>query len=211
MTRQSSYGERGNPTLVDRFGVALSARAVRRNAEFRGCRIADVGCGYEATLVRSLLGKVAHATLVDVSLSPDLVNESKVTGLEGPIPEMLPKIPSGSVDVVLCLSVLEHLWHPEDALGECHRIVAPGGTAMFNVPTWRGKWFLETAAFRLGVSPVEEIDDHKAYYDPPDLWPLLIRAGFRPSEVRCHRHKFGLNTFAVCQASHDSRSERRLS
>ena len=41
--------------------------------------------------------------------------------------------------------------------------------------------------------------DHKAYYDPRDLWPMLVRAGFKPSLIRCHRHKLGLNTSAVCR------------
>ena len=45
------------------------------------------------------------------------------------------------------------------------------------------------------------MDDHKRYYDPRDLWPMLVRAGFRPSHIRCHRHKFGLNTFATCRNS----------
>jgi hypothetical protein len=44
------------------------------------------------------------------------------------------------------------------------------------------------------------MDDHKAYYDVNDLWPLLVRAGFRPSRIRCFSRKFGLNTFAVCHA-----------
>ena len=30
---------------------------------------------------------------------------------------------------------------------------------------------------------------------------MLVRAGFRPSEIRCHRHKFGLNTFAACRVT----------
>ena len=44
------------------------------------------------------------------------------------------------------------------------------------------------------------MEDHKMYYDPRDLWPLLVRAGFRPSHIRVFRHKFRLNTFAVCRA-----------
>ncbi len=64
--------------------------------------------------------------------------------------------------------------------------------------------FLEFAAFRLGVSPAEEMDDHKRYYDPRDLWPMLVAAGFRPSQIRCHRHKFGLNTFAVCRVPREA-------
>ena len=43
------------------------------------------------------------------------------------------------------------------------------------------------------------MNDHKRYYDPRDLWPMLVEAGFVPSDIRCRRHKFGLNTFAVCR------------
>src|SRR5205814_7419338 len=92
-----------------------------------------------------------------------------------------------------------HLWEPEALLRECWRIMAPGGTLLLNVPSWRGKRFLETSAFRLGLSPVEEMQDHKMYYDPRDLWPLLVRAGFKPRDIRCFRHKLGLNTFAACR------------
>ena len=42
------------------------------------------------------------------------------------------------------------------------------------------------------------MDDHKMYYDPRDIWPMLVRAGFKPSRVKVFRHKFGLNTFASC-------------
>lgn len=61
-----------------------------------------------------------------------------------------------------------------------------------------GKWFLEFAAFRLGVAPEAEMDDQKMYYDPPDLWPLLVRSGFRPKNIKLFKHKFGLDTFAIC-------------
>jgi hypothetical protein len=77
--------------------------------------------------------------------------------------------------------------------------LAPGGTCLLNVPSWRGKFFLEFSAFRLGLSPESEMDDHKMYYDRRDLWPLLVQAGFRPSRLRCFPHKLGLNTFAVCK------------
>jgi hypothetical protein len=29
---------------------------------------------------------------------------------------------------------------------------------------------------------------------------MLVRAGFRPKDIFCRRHKFGLNTFAACSA-----------
>jgi SAM-dependent methyltransferase len=198
--RAGAYGQHRSPTPVDRLGVWLSGVAVRRHAEFKGRRLADVGCGYEASFVRSVLDDVASATLIDVALADDLKRHPKVRAIEGSLPQAMEELDDGSQDVVLCLSVLEHLWEPERALREMRRLLAPGGVALVNVPSWRGKRFLEFAAFRLGVSPREEMEDHKAYYDPRDLWPLLIRAGFRPSDVRCYRHKLGLNTFAVCRA-----------
>jgi SAM-dependent methyltransferase len=184
---------------VDRFGVWLSGRAVRKHSQLRGKRIVDLGCGYDAAFVRSVLDEVSSALLVDLALAPDLKEHPKVQALEGSLPDVLPELEGGAHDVVLCLSVLEHLWEPDDVLRDIHRLLAPGGMALINVPSWRGKRFLEFAAFRLGVSPAEEMDDHKRYYDPRDLWPMLVRAGFRPSGISCRRHKFGLNTFAACK------------
>lgn len=195
--RKGAYGQHRDPTVVDRFGVWLSARAVQRHAQLQG-RIADLGCGYNATFVRSVLGKVSQAALVDLALADDLKADPKVTAIEGRLPAAVAELPSQSFDLVLCLSVVEHLTQPQAMLEEIHRLVAPGGTALINVPSWRGKFFLETAAFRLGVSPAEEMDDHKRYYDPRDLWPMLVAAGFKPSGISCRRHKFGLNTFAAC-------------
>jgi hypothetical protein len=63
------------------------------------------------------------------------------------------------------------------------------------------KRFLEYAAFRLGLTPKDEIDDHKAYYDLKDFWPMLVRAGFSRGNIWCFLHKFGLNTFAVFRRS----------
>lgn len=197
--RRSSYGQHRPPTVVDRCGVWLGGRAVSRHARFEGARFADFGCGFSATFARTQLTHVATALLVDVALAEDLKRHPKVRAIEASLPAVLPEVDDRSLDIILCLSVLEHLWDPQEALVHFRRILAPGGVALLNVPSWLGKPFLELAAFRLGVSPAEEMDDHKAYYDPRDLWPMLVRAGFAPSLIRCHRHKFGLNTFAVCR------------
>ena len=78
------------------------------------------------------------------------------------------------------------------------RLLRPGGLLLVIVPTWRGKWFLEFSAFRLGTSPACEMDDHKAYYEKRDLWPLLVKAGFSPGSLKLKYHKFGLNLIAAC-------------
>lgn len=203
--RQRAFGENYTPTFVDRFGVWLSGRQIRRyTGSLTGKRLGDFGCGYHATFVRSVLQDLEEAVLVDSALATDLKNHPKVTPIEGVLPVILDRIPSASLDIILCVSVLEHLWNPLAVLEACFRIVRPGGICLFNVPSWRGKRFLEYSAFRLGLSPEDEMDDHKAYYDVKDFWPLLVRAGFLPSNIRCFSHKFGLNTFAVCRSPHSS-------
>jgi SAM-dependent methyltransferase len=169
--------------------------------KFAGKAIGDFGSGYQARLTRSVLDEVASATVIDVALAEDLKAHPKVRAIEGKLPDALSEIEDSSLDVILCVSVLEHLWHPDAALREFHRILAPGGVCVVNVPSWRGKRFLELSAFRLGLSPREEMDDHKRYFDPRDLWPLLVQAGFLPHGIRCYRYKFGLNTFASCRNS----------
>jgi SAM-dependent methyltransferase len=200
--RNRAYGQEHTLTPVDRLGIWLSGRRIRNAAGgFAAKRVADIGCGYHATFAMSLQNQVSALTLVDVAISPAVKAAAPVHALEGHLPAVLAPIPEGSHDVVICNSVIEHLWEPEATLSEIRRILAPGGVALINVPSWRGKWFLEFSAFRLGLSPADEMDDHKAYYDPRDLWPLLVRSGFLPRDVRCFKHKFGLNTFAVCHAA----------
>ena len=200
-TRTGAYGQEREPTVVDRFGVWLSGRAVRRHAELAGRRVGDFGCGYEASFARSVLGEVASMALVDLALADDLKRDDRVRAIEGPLPASLAELEDSSLDVALCLSVLEHLSEPQLMLDEMHRLLAPGGVALINVPNWLGKRFLELSAFRFGLSPAEEMDDHKCYYDPRDLWPMLVEAGWRPSEIRVRRHKLRLNTFAVCRVA----------
>src|SRR5437762_602965 len=111
--RQRAFGQDYTPTLVDRFGVWLSARQIRRYAgSLAGKRIGDFGCGYQASFVRSVLREVDQAVLVDSALATDLKRASNVTAIEGILPDALSQVPSTSLDVVLCISVLEHLWDP---------------------------------------------------------------------------------------------------
>jgi SAM-dependent methyltransferase len=197
--RTRAFGQDYHPTVVDHFGVWLSARQIRKcTGSLSQKAIGDFGCGYNAAFVRNVLAELKRAVLIDSSLADDLKTNPKITAIEGILPDILTQLPAGSLDIVLCISVLEHLWDPQAALDECFRIVRPGGLCVFNVPSWRGKWFLEFSAYRLGLSPRDEVMDHKTYYDVNDLWPMLVQAGFLPSHIRCFSHKFGLNTFAVC-------------
>ena len=200
VARDTAFGQEGKITAVDRAGVWLSGRQIRRTVgSIDGKDVGDFGCGFQAAYMRTVLGKVRSATLIDISLADDLKSRPNVTAIEGQLPGVLAALPDQSLHVIFCMSVLEHLWEPGQTLTHFRRLLRPGGVCAVNVPSWQGKRALEFSAFRLGLSPASEMDDHKRYYDPRDLWPLLVAAGFRPHGIRCFRHKFGLNTFAVCK------------
>jgi 2-polyprenyl-3-methyl-5-hydroxy-6-metoxy-1,4-benzoquinol methylase len=193
-----AYGE-SELTPIDRIGVWFSARRIRRSAgSFKGKRLGDFGCGFNAAFTRSVLDQVDHVTLVDIGLADDLKAHPKVDEHEGHLPDAVSSVKSESLDVALCISVVEHLWEPDLMLSELRRVTVPGGLCLISVPTWLDKRALEFSAFKLGLSTADSVADHKAYYNPRDLWPMLVRAGFRPEHIRCHRYKFGLNTFAEC-------------
>lgn len=194
-----SYGQRGL-TLVDRAGVWLSQRAIRRHLPSRNeLEVLELGCGYHATQLIALEPKLKRGIGVDFQIAPELQTLEKFTFHQGTIEEILPKLESETVDVVMLISVLEHLVEPQFVIQSAWRLLRPSGLLLVNVPTWLGKRFLELSAFRLGLSPKIEVDDHKMYYGKRDLWPMLVRSGFKPSQIRLTYHKFGLNLFAVAE------------
>jgi SAM-dependent methyltransferase len=199
-----SYGQHG-VSWVDRFGVWLSQRAIRRwLPPCNDLEVLELGCGYYATQLMALRDRLKHGTGVDFRIAPELGKAADFSFHEGPIEETLPKLAARAYDVVLLISVLEHLREPFAGIESAWRLLRPGGVLLINVPTWRGKSFLEFSAFRLGLSPKTEMDDHKMYYNKSDLWPLLVRAGFRPSQIQLCYHKFGLNLFAAATKSTDA-------
>jgi SAM-dependent methyltransferase len=192
-----SYGQQGL-TLADRLGVWLSQRAIRRTLPGRNdLYVLELGCGYRAANLVALEPKLKRGIGVDFQIAPELKAREKFKFYQGTIEEILPKLETETFDVVMLISVLEHLTEPHFVLESAWRLLKPSGLLLVNVPTWVGKGFLELSAFRLGLSPKVEIDDHKMYYGKRDLWPMLVHAGFKPSQIRMHYHKFGLNLFAV--------------
>jgi SAM-dependent methyltransferase len=203
-----SYGQQGL-SLADRLGVWLSHRAIRRHLPGRNdLEVLELGCGYRAAQLIALRPKLKRGIGVDFQIAPELQALESFTFHEGTIEETLPKLESETVDVVMIISVLEHLAEPHSAIQSAWRLLRPSGLLLVNVPTWLGKRFLEFSAFRLGLSPKVEMDDHKMYYGKRDLWPILVRAGFKPSQIRLRYHKFGLNLFAVAQKGDSDRQDQ---
>ena len=159
----------------------------------------ELGCGYRATQLIALEQKLKRGIGVDFQIAPELQTLEKFTFHQGKIEQTLPNLESETVDVVMLISVLEHLAEPQFVIQSGWRLLRGSGLLLVNVPTWSGKRLLEFSAFRLGWSPKLEIDDHKMYYAKRDLWPMLVRVGFKPSQIRLRYHKFGLNLFAAAK------------
>jgi SAM-dependent methyltransferase len=203
-----SYGQQGL-SLADRLGVWLSQRAIRRHLPGRNdLEVLELGCGYRAAQLIALRPKLKRGIGVDFQIAPELHALEGFAFLEGTIEEALPRLESERMDVVMLISVLEHLAEPDSVIQAAWRMLRPSGFLLINVPTWLGKRFLEFSAFRLGLSPKVEMDDHKMYYGKRDLWPILVRSGFKPSQIRLRYHKLGLNLFAVAQKGDSDRQDQ---
>jgi hypothetical protein len=91
--RGTAYGQTESLSPVDRFGVWLSSRRMRRAVrDFSGKRVGDFGCGFEAQFARTLLDRVDELVLIDVALAPDLKDMAKVTAIEGELPAALEQL-----------------------------------------------------------------------------------------------------------------------
>jgi 2-polyprenyl-3-methyl-5-hydroxy-6-metoxy-1,4-benzoquinol methylase len=198
--RTTSYSEGSKQSIIDFLGFYLSTRKIRKYlGNISGKKSADLGCGYEAKLGIKLLSHAQEIDLFDISINKELFcNNNKITILLGPLEETLFSIKQETYDIVLAHNVIEHIAEKERELilAQIYGILKVGGESVINVPSWRGKVFLEFMAFKLNLSSRLEMNDHKMYFNPKDLWPLLVNAGFLPENITVRTHKFGLNTIA---------------
>lgn len=203
-TRTSSYGQSRDKTFLDHFGIWLSTRRIVRIIKRNQVQsMGDFGCGFNAGQAQVTRHLVSKSVIVDVALNQELVDSSEFDAYLGILPEVLKNVPTHSLDLVVMNSVLEHLDDPVTTLEHVREILKPGGTLFINVPSWFGKIFLEFTSFHLTLSPAEEMEDHRRYYDKRDLWLELRRSGFQPSKMKIRRHKLGMSVFAIVTREND--------
>jgi len=185
----STYLEHGS-TLVDRIRTRMVQREIQLRLPRRDAlRVLDLGCGFHFIFLKGIGNRLQEGVGVDFRVSEEGGRHPRLRFIQSSIEDALPQLPAAWFDVVLLISVLEHLEGPAECLEHCHRVLKPGGRLLVNVPTWYAKPLLELLAFRLGASPAYEMDDHKMYNAKRDLWPLLVRAGFKPSRIRMEYRK----------------------
>jgi len=200
-SRKQSYLQHGS-TFVDRLRTRLVQREIlKRLPQTGGLRVLDLGCGYHATYLKAIIKasgeRLAEGVGVDFHVSEESRRHPRLSFVASSIEDALPELPSNAFDAVLFISVLEHVWNPTECLSHCHRVLKAGGRLLVNVPTWYAKPVLELSAFKFGTSPACEMDDHRMYYSKRDLWPLLVRAGFKPSRIRMHYRKLCMILFSM--------------
>lgn len=199
MNRNSSFGEIRDLSLADRFGIYLSTRKAQSVFSKQAIRVAaDIGCGYEATIGRLLFSKAEILYLVDISVNKNYVASNERI-CEGYLPGILHELEDSTLDAVCMNNVLEHLTDVDGTLKCLYQKMNRNGILFLNVPTWRGKWLLEKAAFKWGLAPREEMNDHKTYFDLKTLWPRLVASGFKPENIKCRKHKGGTNLYSICR------------
>ncbi|MET0135915.1 MAG: class I SAM-dependent methyltransferase [Kibdelosporangium sp.] len=146
----------------------------------RDAVVLEAGCGegYGANLLAEH-AKTVIALDYDV-LTTEHVARSypRVRMLRGNL-VMLP-LAGSSVDVVANLQVIEHLWEQDRFLGECLRVLRPGGRLLITTPN------------RITFSPGRDTPlnpFHTRELSGAELTGLLVGAGFRVELMAGLRHR----------------------
>lgn len=112
-------------------------------------RVLDYGCGDCSRCGSYVESRGAEYIGLDISLAA--IRECKRQGKNALIHDSNSPIPfpSNWFDVVLCIEVLEHLFHPDIVLKEIIRILMPGGVIVASVPNtvWLGNRLFMLAGF----------------------------------------------------------------
>lgn len=175
--------------LLRRARLAKALPVIR---EYPQCTFLDVGCGWEARLLRDVEPYIARG--VGIDRKAPAIENGKLTTFRSELEARLP-FAAGTFDVVTMLAVLEHLSDPLGVLVEIARVLRPQGTLVVTVPSHAAKPVLEFLAYRLHLVNPAEIADHKRYFGKNDLRVLSEQAGF---SMRTHRYfQFGFNNFAT--------------
>lgn len=112
-------------------------------------RVLEIGCSEGHTLEWLKKAGYCHWTagvepFAELRASPGAVDEFYRIDIE----KQLPDLPPASIDMILCLDVLEHLVNPWETLRKLDALLKPGGLWIISVPNIRNYHILADLAFR---------------------------------------------------------------
>ena len=197
-----SYGENQALSILDRAGQFFSGRNISKALKYSKTKdsLGDIGSGFSANITREYWHHFDSIHLFDFALNQENLNEelAKVVFHEGDVMRTTANV-GFKLDFIVMNNLLEHVGEPVRLLSQVKEILSEKGILFVNVPSWRGKCYLEYAAFVLNLAPKEEMEDHKRYYSKRELWLEIREAGFMPSKIKVKKSKFGLNISAIVQ------------
>jgi len=149
----------GGPLVARRSGLSAAVSPYTR----AGDRVLDLGCG-TGDLARALAAAGLRVTGCDISQQmllcaashPDARQPGLCTGWVQLEPDWR-RLPfaTAALDVVVATSVLEYVAEPTSVLGECARVLRPGGVVLYTVPDLRhpvrwAEWVAQRLATAVG-------------------------------------------------------------
>lgn len=182
-----------------------------------GKRVFDFGCGTgELSLLCSQMGAQA---VLGCDLHPEGINQARMRVPVGTfhIPRSTTAIdlPDGSVDVIACFDVLEHIMDHREIFGEWHRILSGGGRVLI----WWSVWRHPYGHHELHVVPVPWVHllapmstlyrACERVYDSPEFrprkWHLNPDGSRKPNPYRGLTEPDDLNKLTIRQAEREFR------
>jgi SAM-dependent methyltransferase len=160
-------------------------------------RVLDLGCGAGANTL-ALFGSRPQAEVVGLDIAhPSAVAFRARTGRPVMVGsgEALP-VATGSIDLVVCNDVIEHLVDPDRLMEEIRRVLAPGGHLVLSTPNlaaWFNRLallagvqpaFSEVSFRRIFGRPGADVVGHLRLYTPRALLPFLAYHGFTVRAAR---------------------------
>ncbi len=181
--------------MLDRFIRWLRVREAVSGLG-AGAHLLDIGCGPVVYLHRYLLRHGVSHTYVGLDRRPPAayLGTDNFVAYDLEAGGSLP-LADNSFDCIFLLAFIEHVQNPLPLLTEARRVLKSGGRLVLTTPSPQSRLVLELMAWLRLISR-EEIEEHKHYYSPPELYKLLTSAGFVASDIHCSRFELGLNVAA---------------
>ena len=158
-------------------------RALLLGEARRGERVLDLGCG-AGRFVAALRDAGADAVgveLAEAALSRARVNapgaDLRLVEPDGSLP-----LEHGSVDLVWCSEVLEHVPDTAHVLLEVRRVLRTGGRLLVTVP-YHGRVKNVLIALLRFDAHVDPLGQHVRFYTPGSLRTTLERSGFAAVQI----------------------------
>ena len=199
--RSGAYGQHRRLTPVDRFGVWLVGSGpseARPDLHRQGDRRLRLRLR-RTVRPHPVLDEVGHATLVDLALAPDLKEDRRVTAIEGTLPECARVDRRG----LARRRALDLRARASLGSGRTPSRASAGRRPRRRLPRQRPELARQarTSSCPRGSASARprRSETTRPTTTRATSGPCWSRPAFSPGDIECYKHKFGLNTFAVCK------------